>query len=281
MNSPKLSIITINFNNIEGLKKTMNSVVNQTWKQFEYIIIDGGSSDNSPVVIREYADANRVSYWVSEKDNGIYNAMNKGIKKAKGKYLLFLNSGDYLFDNNVFQNVFRNFDSDIDFICGNLYFEQNGKKLIKEHPEQMTFSHLVSRNICHPSTFIKKSLFEKYDLYNENNKIVSDWEFFFKTMGLNGATYKKINCTITNFDMGGISSLQEDLVREEKKRVFKSYLPYVFNNENDDYIFGRFIETNKRFNALKKIDKSPFFRKIATFQLFFIEFLIKIFNARK
>ncbi len=274
-----LSVITINYNNVHGLEKTLDSVVNQTWKEFEYIVIDGGSSDDSPLLIKEYSS--KISYWISEIDDGIYNAMNKGIKKAKGKYLLFLNSGDYLFDDNVFQNIFRSFDSDIDFICGNLYFEQNGKKLIKEHPEKMTFSHLVSRTVCHPSTFIKKSLFEKYDLYNENNKIVSDWEFFFKTMGLNGATYKKLDQIITNFDTTGISSVQQELVLEEKKKILKNYLPYIFNNENDEYIFNKYKETNKRFMALKNIDKNVFFRKIASSLLFILELFVKMFDKKK
>ena len=88
----RLSIITINYNNREGLRKTIESVVNQTYRNFEYIIIDGGSTDGSVEVVKEYAD--RISYWVSEPDNGIYNAMNKGVLAANGKYIQFLNSGD-------------------------------------------------------------------------------------------------------------------------------------------------------------------------------------------
>lgn len=279
MKNIKLSVITINYNNGYGLKKTIDSVVNQSWKEFEYIVIDGGSSDDSSMIIKDNAD--KINYWVSEKDSGIYNAMNKGIRQAKGKYILFLNSGDCLMNENVFENVFMNFDSDIDFICGNLYFEQGGNKFIKEHPEQMTFSYLVSKMVYHPSTFIKRSLFEKYELYNEKNKIVSDWEFFFKALGLNGATYQKLNHTITNFDMSGISSLQREMVREEKNRIYRTYLPYVFSNENDEYIFEKFRETNKRFKSLKKIDKSPFFRKITTLQLVFTAWLVGIFDRKK
>ncbi len=274
-----LSVITINYNDAAGLKKTMDSVVSQTWKGFEYLVIDGGSTDESPTLIEAYKP--NIAYSVSEKDKGIYNAMNKGIKAAKGKYLLFLNSGDYLVDPTVFENVFSSFASDADFICGHLYYEQNGKAVVKEHPEQMSFSYLVSKTVYHPSTFIKRTLFEHYGLYNENNKIVSDWEFFFKALGLNGASYQKVHHTITHFDMNGISSVHEDKVQEEKLRVFKNYLPYVFNNDNDRYIFDKFKETNKRFRMLREIDKRPFFRKFTTFQLSATTMLMKLFDKRK
>ncbi len=273
-----MTVVTINYNNVYGLKKTIDSVINQKWKEFEYIVIDGGSSDGSFTVIQDCAD--QISYWISEKDNGIYNAMNKGIKQAKGKYLLFLNSGDCLIDENVFENIYTNFYSDIDFICGNLFYEHNGIGFVKEHPEQMTFSYLVSRTIYHPCTFIKRTLFNQYGFYNERNKIVSDWEFFFKAMGLNGATYQKINHIITNFDMNGISSVQNELVLKEKKMILKNCLPYVFNNENDEYIFDKFKETNKRFKALKNIDKSFIFRRITTVQLLFMETLMRIFDNK-
>ena len=104
MYNPKLSIITINLNNAAGLRKTIESVVNQTFTDYEYLIIDGGSTDGSVEVIKEFAD--KITYWVSEPDKGIYNAMNKGILKARGEYLQFLNSGDWLVDNEVLFRVF-------------------------------------------------------------------------------------------------------------------------------------------------------------------------------
>ncbi len=91
----KLSIITVNLNNKDGLQKTIDSVISQTFKDFEWIVIDGGSTDGSKELIEKYSDY--ISYWVSEPDKGIYNAMNKGIKVAKGDYLEFLNSGDIFF----------------------------------------------------------------------------------------------------------------------------------------------------------------------------------------
>ena len=100
----KLSIITINYNNLAGLQKTIESVVSQTFRDFEWIVIDGGSVDGSRELIERYA--NSFSYWVSEPDKGIYNAMNKGIVVAKGDYLLFLNSGDWLCDEMALERSF-------------------------------------------------------------------------------------------------------------------------------------------------------------------------------
>lgn len=279
MESKLLSIITINYNDAVGLKKTMDSVINQTWNGFEYLVIDGGSVDESSEIIASYKE--KIDYWVSEKDNGIYNAMNKGILKSNGKYLLFINSGDVLINDAVLENVQNFLLSDVDFLCGHLSFEKDGKTILKQHPEQMSFSYLTSKTIYHPSTFIKRTLFDTYGLYNENHKIVSDWEFFFKALGLNGATYQKLPYAITHFDMNGISSNQGDKVRYEKQEVFKHYLPYVFNNEKDRYIFDKFRETNKRFRLLQQIDKSPFFRKITTFQLSVTMLLMKLLRIRK
>ena len=121
---PKISIITINYNNLEGLKRTMESVVNQTWREFEYIVIDGGSTDRSAAYIASQSE--NIDYWVSEPDNGIYNAMNKGIAKATGEYLLFLNSGDSFYDANVLQNVSNFFNNDLSIIYGNsVYFKDD------------------------------------------------------------------------------------------------------------------------------------------------------------
>ena len=104
MSNKKLSVITINYNNKNGLIKTINSVINQTYKDFEFIIIDGGSTDGSLEVIQEYSG--QINYWVSEPDNGIYHAMNKGIVMAKGEYCNFMNSGDCFFDEQVLKNAF-------------------------------------------------------------------------------------------------------------------------------------------------------------------------------
>src|SRR5476651_1326552 len=117
--SMKLSIITINFNNAVGLKKTIESLIKQQYREFQFIIIDGGSVDSSVDIIKEYADV--IDYWVSEPDTGIYQAMNKGIREANGKYLMFLNSGDYLFENTTLQKMAPILCGE-DIVYGNLMF---------------------------------------------------------------------------------------------------------------------------------------------------------------
>ena len=114
---PKLTIITINYNNLEGLKRTVESVLNQTWQEFEYIVIDGGSNDGSAEYIESQSE--HIDYWVSEPDKGIYNAMNKGIAKARGEYLLFLNSGDHLYSAKVLEENYGKI-ADFDLIYFNL-----------------------------------------------------------------------------------------------------------------------------------------------------------------
>ena len=114
----KYSIITVNYNNREGLKRTIESVIHQTFRDFEFIVIDGGSTDSSAEVLKAYDE--HISYWVSEKDNGIYDAMNKGIRKATGDYLNFMNSGDCFYDDDVLRNVTA-YASDADIITGRDY----------------------------------------------------------------------------------------------------------------------------------------------------------------
>lgn len=149
----KLSIITVNRNNTEGLRKTIESVVSQTYTDFEYIIIDGASTDGSVDIIKEYAD--RITYWVSEPDNGIYNAMNKGILKAKGEYLQFLNSGDWLTNNDVLKYVF-DLRRDEDVLYGDEFLFYNINKIVrKAYPQKLTFYDLFVGSISHEGSFYK------------------------------------------------------------------------------------------------------------------------------
>ncbi|WP_411895315.1 glycosyltransferase family 2 protein [Winogradskyella sp. A2] len=281
MSSNKLlSIITINYNDATGLKKTMESVSNQSNKDIEHIIIDGNSSDDSLNVIQSFKYEN-LSY-ASEPDSGIYDAMNKGIKKAKGKYVLFLNSGDYLENNEVVARVLKYLEQDYSVLSGNIIFDEITGPRLREHPEKITFSYLVGNAISHPSTFIKRELFSTYGLYDESFKIVSDWAFFIKVLGLNNESFLKIPHTITVFDTKGVSSKESnfDEVYKERHKVLEMYFPRVYNNEHDTYIFDKFLETNKRFRYLKLIDKSPFFRKLATVQLGISAKLLKLFGNK-
>ena len=135
-----LTIITINYNNSEGLKCTVNSVLNQSFTDFEYVVIDGASKDDSVEFLQSIKSKNFE--YISEPDTGIYNAMNKGIERAKGKYLLFLNSGDYLENENVLDIIQLFFNNDYGVLAGNIIFDEDQGKRLREHPEKMTFSYL-------------------------------------------------------------------------------------------------------------------------------------------
>lgn len=219
----KLSIITINYNNAEGLEKTIQSVVAQTFINYEFIIIDGNSTDNSKKIIEKYHP--KITTWVSEPDTGIYNAMNKGILKAKGEYCLFLNSGDYLVNKNIFNNVFKTNPKE-DILYGELIFDfKNNNQILKKRPSKLTITHLFYDNIWHPATFIKKNLFNKC-LYKENYKIAADYDFFFNAIIIKKVSTKYIPFPITIYDTSGISSKSDsfEIINVERRAIQKSYL---------------------------------------------------------
>lgn len=218
----KISIITINFNHGEGLLKTITSVVNQTFKNIEYIIIDGASSDNSIDKIKEFED--RISYWISEKDNGIYHAMNKGIKQSTGDYLLFLNSGDYLAKFDVIQNIVDKFKKKENSIEKNVIFYGNiivNEKTILA-PDQITLDVLSSSSLPHPSSFIAKEVFEKIGGYDEKYRIISDWIFFLDAY-LKQVKFIYIEYPITVFELNGLSSNFIETENEKNKFLQKNY----------------------------------------------------------
>lgn len=222
----KLSIITINYNNREGLRKTIESVVNQTCKNFEYIIIDGGSTDGSVDVIKEFSD--KIDYWVSEPDKGIYNAMNKGVVIAKGEYIQFLNSGDCLSKSNAIEGITPNL-RDIDILIAKMRFSDTQE--VVECPEAITMQTLYKRSLPHPSSFINRALLLKHP-YDETLRIVSDWKFWIQTIIYDNASYSSLPYIIVDFETTGISSTNKSLVSKEREAVLHSLLP---NRILEDY----------------------------------------------
>ena len=231
----KLSIITINYNDATGLKKTLDSVAMQTCADFEHIIVDGASTDGSVDIICQYADsqairrqgneAMRQVVWLSEPDTGIYNAMNKGIRMASGEYLLFLNSGDVLVDENVVYDFIVS-DKREDVGAGGTLLGVD-ERLPKYPPKVLTYELFVTDSLMHAATFIRRELFEQYGLYNEQHRIVSDWEFFVKVLVKNNCTYTTIDRLISLFDTTGISnqSSHSTLHEQERKEVIDRYMP--------------------------------------------------------
>lgn len=224
----RVSIITVNLNNANGLLKTINSVNSQKYTDFEYIIIDGCSKDGSLEIIKN--SAKEFTSWISEPDEGIYNAMNKGIIKSRGEYCLFLNSGDIFTAPDVLETLFSNpfFD---DIAYGNFIIEKNGIGQMIKQPSSYTFYDFYVGTICHQSALIRRDLFKKVGLYNENLKIVSDWEFFLKAIFIHKCTTHYFNETIVNVEGEGFSTNFYDLYKNERLSVLEELFPEFI----DDY----------------------------------------------
>jgi glycosyltransferase involved in cell wall biosynthesis len=222
--TPLISVITINFNDRVGLERTFESVFNQTFQDFEYIVIDGGSNDGSKELIEENTE--KISYWISEPDKGIYNAMNKGISAAKGDYLLFLNSGDKFYAEKSL-SLGSKYLGEEDIIYGDLEVVNDEKSSIKKYPTDLSLFYFYEEALPHPSTFIKKSAFEKFGLYDENLKIVSDWKWFLLSICTQNASFKKIEEVISTFYLDGMSSdlANQKKLANERNLVFETYFP--------------------------------------------------------
>jgi len=171
--SPKISVVTVVFNGEKYLEETITSVINQTYDNVEYIIIDGGSTDRTIDIIKRYEE--KIDYWVSEKDNGIYDAMNKGIEYSTGYYINFLNAGDTYFDKNTILNISKLHKYDV--VYGNtLYVTPHGKYKRAAH-KILNYKNLKKgMKVCHQSIFYRKSLFNDFGLFNLNLKYVADYE---------------------------------------------------------------------------------------------------------
>ena len=214
-----IDIITINKDNREGLEKTINSVITQTFfDKVNFIIIDGDSTDGSKKLIEENKD--KLFYWVSEKDNGIYNAMNKGLEASVSPYLLFLNSGDYLSKNNVLERVFPYLDG-TDIIYGNEWKVNERYKGAYEakYPSKLDESFFRRTSLPHQSTFIKRELLIKHP-YSEDYKIISDWKFFIEAFR-NGCTFKHMPFIVSVYDCSGFSFQNLSLMQKEKDIYYR------------------------------------------------------------
>jgi glycosyltransferase involved in cell wall biosynthesis len=221
----KLSIITINLNNASGLRKTIESVVNQTFRDFEYLVIDGGSTDGSVEIIKEFSD--KITYWLSEPDNGIYNAMNKGILKAHGEYLQFLNSGDWLVDSSTIYQIFIE-NQVADILYGDLIqcYHDEEQKNISYKGVKINLQFLYFSSLAHPSSFIKRKLFEQ-KLYDESLMIVSDWKFFFEKIVLESCGLNYLDIPVAYFNMYGLSERTDmkEIMKQERQMVLNDLFP--------------------------------------------------------
>lgn len=233
-----VSIITVNFNNSDGLKQTLMSIDNQIYRDYELVIIDGGSTDGSKEVILNYIEDHKDTIWVSEKDNGIYNAMNKGVRKASGDYCIFMNSGDCFYDSNALKESIPFLTGTYSIVSGYGYL--NDERHFPVSSNDISMSFFIKKSINHQATYILRSLLLD-NPYNEEYRIVSDSLFFFKTLVLDNVSYKDIPVTVCKCEKPGLSSdLKSSL--EERYIAIKSVLPKRMSSDVD-FI----IKYNNRF----------------------------------
>lgn len=248
-----LSIITINRNNAGGLERTMRSVSSQSRQDFEYVVIDGASSDNSVDVIQQFSPVfgDRMK-WVTEQDSGIYNAMNKGIRMARGEYVQILNSGDCLAAEDVTGRMLDELEGKgkPPILYGNMIkVMPDGQTLIDKcfAGKGITLFGMYTGSLNHDPAYIRRDLFEQYGFYDETLRIVSDWKWYLQTIVLGEVhpVYTDINVTL--FEMNGISETAVELHRKEKRRVLEELIPAPILSDYD-----RYATSMLQFDRLKR-----------------------------
>lgn len=254
----RLSIITINYNNAKGLQKTLESVAtHKKHTHIQYIVVDGASTDGSIAVINDYE--NIINILISEKDKGVYDAMNKGIEKATGEYLLFLNSGDHFTEGINLQELLKPIEGQ-DIIAYDIVLEGKARK-IKKHPPQLSFSYLYTTSPAHQALLFRKNLFDQLGGYRTDLTIVSDWKFVLDVVVQLKASYLYIPQVMTTYYMDGMSSTPEGLQRGalEKQKILKEEYPAFIADYEKLKNFQK-----RRFQLLEAIEKGGSLRKKLT-----------------
>lgn len=257
-----LSIITINRNNATGLEKTLQSVASQTYKEFEYIIIDGASTDDSVDVIKKYEPRFAHLTWVSEPDSGIYNAMNKGIRMAKGEFIQILNSADCLAANDITERMLVALENGgrPNIFYGNMVkcFPEGHRRVDKSFTgQEITMLGMFTGTLNHDPTYIRRDLFDKYGFYDESLKIVSDWKWFVQAIILGGEKPKYVDLDVTLFDMTGISETNKALNKKEREMVLEQLFPKAVIADYEHFAFP--------ISQIKRLQRHPWAYKLVWF----------------
>ena len=256
-NYPKITVVTVCYNALETIEETMLSVLNQTYSNIEYIVIDGGSTDGTVEIIKKYAD--RLFYWVSESDKGIYDAMNKGIKVATGEYINFMNAGDKFFSNDVLREVFASINATPGVIYGSTFMKYSFGNYIVE-PDSL--EKIVSRMIfCHQSVFMRSDLAKRHP-FRDKYGLAADHGASLEIFNENPNTFFQYAGIIAEYDAkNGISSRNalrayrhqsalthsHDTLYRKFRIIVRTYFPYSLLIPLGRIYFG----TKKRFKRVK------------------------------
>lgn len=271
----KLSIITINRNNAAGLEKTLQSVTDQTFKEFEYIVVDGASTDGSVEVIKKYESKFAHLKWISEPDKGIYNAMNKGIRMASGDYIQILNSADCLAAPEVTERMLAELERQGNpaILYGNMVkCFPDGRRMVDKcfTGQEITMLGMFTGTLNHGPAYIRRVLFEKYGYYDESLKIVSDWKWYLQAIILGGEKPQYVDMDVTLFDMTGISETNKELDKAERKQVLEQLFPRTVLADYERFAFP--------IDQIKRLQRHPWAYKM----VWFLErCLFKLEKARK
>lgn len=254
----KISIITINYNNLKGLKATAESIISQSCKDFEWIVIDGGSNDGS----KEYIESIslHIDYWISEPDKGIYNAMNKGTAKATGEYCWYMNSGDSLYDTGTIENLLKT-GLYGDIVTGIAAIEKNGMVTQIAYPRKANMfnllnfvnksflekGRLVGSSIMHQASLIRRELVVKFP-YDEKYKIASDYKLWLVLFIQENSSYQPINIYVCHFDGSGCSS--NPITRKETSDIIEEMFPERILNDYKEFCKYKY---SRIFQLAKKI----------------------------
>lgn len=256
---PVFSIVTVVRNGINSIESTILSVINQNYQNFEFIIIDGNSNDGTVEVIKKYE--NYITYWISEPDKGIYDAMNKGILRSNGKYIILLNSDDYFHNNEVLKNIVTKIDSfDIFYVCDVLISSKKGTKPLKLNPQSKFF---VNIPFIHTGLIIPKKIYDIIGLYSLEFEIASDIDFVFRLL-INNYSYKKIEGPYVIMSDEGISNKKFYIGRNEYKNIYIKY----FHSHFKGYL-GLFYTS-----AIKFFYEIRVFRQFVRFLRFLYEKIV-------
>lgn len=242
---PLLTVITVNYNDADGLRRTMESVLGQHGVELEYIVIDGGSTDGSVDVIQAYADKG-ISYWVSEKDGGIYPAMNKGVRWAHGTYVNFMNAGDVYYSDDTLAQVTGQLDADV--VAGSHVMDG----VVKHPKSQLSMADLFTDALNHQSSFIRLELLRQHP-YREDFRIVSDWIFTVEMLVSRHASLRVIDSVIAVYDSTGISNTRAAERDAERQRFLQTFLPPLIYSDYQQWMAWRRCELYPHLASVGKL----------------------------